>query len=83
MQVIDRQYLDYEFVLSYRTRTRLSKLGSLVSHIGKSVEPIGLSVKSPIVFSINAGVRAWEESVLDIEFLVPVGKPSPATSITY
>ena len=74
MEIIEKQYLSVESLLSYRTRSTYNKLGKLIEHISSSLESLEMEQTGNIIFSLKENTYGTDEVILDLEFLVPVGK---------
>lgn len=80
MVVIENQYISVKNVLSYLTRVGSRSLGDLICYIHRNAEVLGLSVKGKIMFSIIGTHSIPEDTVMDLEVLVPVDRAFESTS---
>lgn len=74
MEIIEKQYLSVESLLSYRTRSTYNKIGQLIDHISSSLELLEMEQTGNIIFSMKENTYGTEEAILDLEFFVPVSK---------
>lgn len=74
MEIIEKQYLSVESLLSYKTRSTYGRLGKLIDHISKSLELLEFEQIGNIIFSLKENTYDTDETILDLEFLVPVDK---------
>lgn len=74
MEIIEKQYLSVESLLSYKTRSTFSKLGKLIDHISKSLKLLEIEQTGNIIFSLKENACGTDEAILDLEFFVPVSK---------
>lgn len=80
MEVIENQYISVKNVLSYLTRVGSKSLGDLICHIHRSAEVLDLNVEGKIMFSVISTHSIPEDTVMDIEALVPVDRAFESTS---
>ncbi len=74
MEIIEKQYLSVESLLSYRTRSTYSKLDKLIEHISESLKFLEMERTGNIIFSLKENTYGTDETILDLEFFVPVSK---------
>lgn len=74
MEIIEKQYLSVESLLSYRTRSTYNKIGQLIDHISSSLELLEMEQTGNIIFSLKENTYGTDEAILDLEFFVPVSK---------
>lgn len=74
MEIIEKQYLSVESLLSYRTRSTYSKLDKLIEHILESLKFLEMERTGNIIFSLKENTYGTDETILDLEFFVPVSK---------
>ncbi len=74
MEIIEKQYLSVESLLSYRTRSTYSKLDKLIEHISESLKFLEKEQTGNIIFSLKENTYGTDEVILDLEFFVPVSK---------
>ncbi|MDO4944519.1 MAG: hypothetical protein Q4E74_04865 [Ruminococcus sp.] len=74
MEIIEKQYLSVESLLSYKTRSTYGKLGKLIEHISESLKFLEMEQTGSIIFSLKENTYGTDETILDLEFFVPVGK---------
>ena len=55
MEIIEKQYLSVESLLSYRTRSTYNKLGKLIEHISSSLESLEMEQTGNIEFLVPVG----------------------------
>ena len=53
MEIIEKQYLSVESLLSYRTRSTYSKLDKLIEHILESLKFLEMERTGNIIFSLK------------------------------
>lgn len=80
MEVIENQYISVKNVLSYLTRIASKSLGDFISHIHRSVEVLDLKVEGKIMLSVLGTHSISEDTVMDIEVLVPVDRAFESNS---
>ncbi|MCM1024695.1 MAG: hypothetical protein NC395_11665 [Prevotella sp.] len=74
MCFIENQQLWYENVLSYRTRISEGALPELISFVRENIDAMDLSITGDIVFSISERVTDNDQSIIGMEFIIPVDK---------
>lgn len=74
MSFLEHQHIEFENVLSYRTRTDSEKLGALLEFIKKNADALGLAVMGNIVFTIQEIYELKNKRILGLEVLAPVDK---------
>ncbi len=74
MEIIEKQYLSVESLLSYKTRSTYGKIGKLINHISESLKFLEMEQTGNIIFSLKENIYGTDEAILDLEFFVPVGK---------
>lgn len=74
MEIIEKQYLSVKSLLSYKTRSTYGKLGKLIEHISESLKFLEMEQTGSIIFSLKENTYGTDETILDLEFFVPVGK---------
>lgn len=75
MNVIENQRLQFDGVLSYRTRVEKNSLGDLIRHIYDNVPTLNLVITDNIVISIYEEIAEPRQTILGVEIIVPVDKP--------
>lgn len=79
MEIIEKQYLSVDTLLSYKTRSTYNKLDNLVEHISDSLNFLEIERTGNIIFSLKENYNTNDEAILDLEFLVPVSKEFKST----
>ena len=74
MAVLEHQYIEFENVLSYRTRVDMTRLEKLISYIKRNTDALGLTISGNIVFTVSEVIELTNRRILGIEILVPVNK---------
>ena len=74
MYFLEHLHIEFENVLSYRTRTDSEKLGALLEFIKKNADALGLAVTGNIVFTIQEIYEFKNKRILGLEVLAPVDK---------
>ena len=67
MSFLEHQHIEFENVLSYRTRTDSEKLGALLEFIKKNADALGLAVMGNIVFTIQEIYELKNKRILGLE----------------
>jgi len=75
MGLITNQHLGLDNTLSYKTRVELNKLPQLIRHISVNMEALKLTITDDIVFSVAETIAADNDTILGVEFIIPVDKP--------
>ncbi len=74
MSFLEHQYIEFENVLSYRTRTDAEKLGALLEFIKQNTDALNLEITGNIVFTILEMYKFTNKCILGLEVLIPVNK---------
>lgn len=74
MSFLEHQYIEFENILSYRTRTEAGKLGALLEFIKKNTDALDLEITGNIVFTILEMYKFTNKCILGLEVLVPVNR---------
>lgn len=74
MCFLEHQYIEFENVLSYRTRTDSEKLGALLEFIKQNTDALNLEITGNIVFTIPEMYKFTNKCILGLEVLIPVNK---------
>lgn len=74
MAILEHQYIEFENILSYKTRVESSRLEKLVSYVKRNADALGLTIIGNIIFTISEIVEIPNKRILGIELLVPVDK---------
>lgn len=74
MAVTEHRYVEFENVLSYRTRVDIKRLEKLVAYIERNTDALGLRIMGNLVFTITEVIELSDKNILGIELLVPVDK---------
>ncbi len=74
MYFLEHQYIEFENVLSYRTRTDAKKLGALLEYIQQNTDALNLEITGNIVFTILEMYKFTNKCILGLEVLIPVNK---------
>lgn len=79
MYFMDRQFIDIENVLSYKTTVDVTKLGSLIGYVRRNADALEQEVNGKIIFTAFESIGDMSRKVLDVEILLPVNKPFKST----
>lgn len=74
MSFLEHLYIEFENVLSYRTRVDINRLEDLISYVKRNTDALGLTVTGNIIFTVTEIVELSDRRILGIELLVPVNK---------
>lgn len=74
MSFLEHQHIEFENVLSYRTRTDAVKLGALLEFIKKNTDALELEITGNIVFTILEMYKFTNKCILGLEVLIPVNR---------
>lgn len=83
MEIIEKQYLSVESLLSYRTRSTYSKLDKLIEHILESLKFLEMERTGNIIFSLKENTYGTDETILDLEFFFLSARSLKATSFMF
>lgn len=72
MEIVEKQYLSVESLLSYKARTTYEKLNKLISHLDGSLPILGLKRVGNTLFTITENKYGCDEPILDVEIMVPI-----------
>lgn len=75
MNVIENQQLWFDTALSYRARVEKNSLGDMIRHIDDNISALGLEIVGSIVVTVCEEAREPKQTILGVEFIVPVNKP--------
>lgn len=74
MVILEHQHIEFENVLSYKTRVDVNRLEKLLSYVKRNTDALGLEVCGSIIFTVNEVVQLPNRQILGIEILVPVNR---------
>ena len=74
MSFVKQQYLDFENVLSYRTRVDINRLNAILKFDGSNADAFGLEVTGNVLFTVFETVKDKNKCILGIEILIPVNQ---------
>ena len=74
MSYLEHRHIEFENVLSYRTRTDSEKLGALLEFIKGNADALGLEITGNIAFTIQEMYEFTNKCTLGLEVLAPVNK---------
>lgn len=74
MSFLEHQHVEFENVLSYKTRTDSEKLEALLEFIKQNADALDLEVTGNIIFTILDKYESKNRCILDLEVLIPVNK---------
>lgn len=74
MAVLEHQHIEFENVLSYRTRVDIKRLEKLISYVEQNTDALGLTITGNIVFTVSEIIELPDRQILGIELLIPVNK---------
>lgn len=74
MSFLEHQHIEFENVLSYRTRTDSERLGKLLEFIKRNVDALDLEITGNIIFTIQEMYEFSNRCILGLEVLAPVNK---------
>lgn len=74
MAIIEHQHIEFEHILSYKTRVEIGRLEKLVSYVERNADALDLTVTGNIIFTISEIVELSDKRILGVELLVPVDK---------
>lgn len=74
MAILEHQHIEFENVLSYKTRVDANRLEELISYVERNTDALGLEVCGSIIFTVNEVVQLPDKQILGIEILVPVNR---------
>lgn len=72
MEILEKQYLSAESLLSYKTRTTYKKLGRLIEHLDDSLPLLGLKKTGNTIFTLTENKYGVDEPIIDVEIMIPV-----------
>lgn len=72
MEILEKQYLSVESLLSFKTRTTYRKLYSLMTHLDDSLSMLGLKKTGSTIFTLTENQTVSDEPILDVEIMIPV-----------
>lgn len=74
MLFLEQQYIEFENVLSYRTRVDINRLNDLLNYAEKNADALELTVTGNILFTVTEKIRERSRCIIGIEMLIPVNK---------
>ncbi len=74
MEILEKQYLSVESLLSFKTRTTYRKLYSLMAHLDDSLSLLGLKKTGSTIFTLTENQTVSDEPILDVEIMIPVNE---------
>ena len=74
MSFLEQQYLNFENVLSYRTRVDIRRLDAILKFVEKNIDALGLIVTGNTLFTVLETVKDENKCIVGIEILIPVDK---------
>lgn len=74
MHIFKNQILQYENVLSYRTRMRISDVNKMIGFIQRNTDALNLKICGNIAATVYEKENISGMEMSDIEFLIPVNK---------
>lgn len=74
MSLLEHQYIEFENVLSYKTRVDMNRLEKLISYIERNTDALGLTISGNIMFTVPEVIELSDRRILGIEILIPVDK---------
>lgn len=74
MSFLEQQYLDFENVLSYRTRVDINRLDAILEFAEENIDALGLRATGNTLFTVFEKVKDNNKCILGIEILIPVDK---------
>lgn len=74
MEIIEKQYLSIQNLLSFKTRSTYKKLRELLDHLSESLKFLELEQTGNVIFTFEENRYGTDEAILDIEFLIPVSR---------
>lgn len=72
MEIVEKQYLSVESLLSYKARTTYEKLNKLISHVDEILPLLGLKRVGNTLFTITENKYGCDKPILDVEILIPI-----------
>lgn len=72
MEIVEKQYLSVESLLSYKARTTYGKLDKLICHVNESLPMLGLKRVGSTLFTISEHKYGCDEPILDVEIMIPI-----------
>lgn len=74
MIFLEQQYISFENVLSYRTRTDISRLDELLIFTKNNADALDLELTGNILFTVYERIKENDKYILGVEILMPVNK---------
>ncbi len=74
MFFLEHQHIEFENVLSYKTRTDSERLNTLLEFIKRNSDALDLEIKGNIIFTIQEMYEFSNRCILGLEVLAPVNK---------
>lgn len=71
---IEHQYIEFDNVLSYRTKVQADRLTALLEYIIHNADALGLEVTGNIMFTIFDSYELSDKRIFNIEIIAPVNK---------
>lgn len=71
---IEHQYIEFDNVLSYRTKVHADRLTALLEYIIHNADALGLEVTGNIIFTISDSYELANKHIFSIEINAPVNK---------
>lgn len=68
MSFLEQQYLDFENVLSYRTRVEINRLGAILNFAENNADALGLTVAGNILFTVFETVKDKDKHILVLKY---------------
>lgn len=75
MKIIEDQQIWFDRVLSYRARIEKDSLIPMINHIKNNMTTLGFRITEDIMFSVYEEISEAENTIIGVEFIVPVDKP--------
>lgn len=72
MEILEKQYLLVESLLSYKARTTCRNLNAMILHIDESLPLLGLRKKGSTLFTMTQHRYNCDEPILDVEIMFPI-----------
>lgn len=74
MALVEHQYIEFENILSYRTRVDIKRLEKLISYVERNTDALGLKITGNLIFTVTEVIELSDKQILGIELLVPVNR---------
>lgn len=74
MSFLEQQYLNFENVLSYRTRVDINRLDAILKFAEENIDALGLRVTGNTLFTVSETVKDKNKCILGVEILIPLDK---------